>query len=114
MKECPKCNSADMVLMKQAGLYACQTCHKAFHLDGRMFVATEKPVFNKASGHAHEGMQRAMEHHKVSPAEAAMIQATIFELVSDGYKNGFREGLLLGTKQTIYNLTVKGETGSEG
>lgn len=105
MKECPQCKSADVVLLKEAGLYACQTCRKVFHLDGRVFIPMEKPVFNKASGHAHEGVLRAMEHHKVSPAEAAMIQATIFELVSDGYKNGFREGLLLGTKQTMYNLT---------
>lgn len=105
MKECPACKSADIVLMKQAELYICQTCSKAFHSDGREFIPAEKPTFNKASAHAHEGMLRAMEHHNVSPAEAAMIQATIFELVSDGYKNGFREGLLLGTRQTMYNLT---------
>jgi len=105
MKECPACKSADIILMKQAEIYACQTCHKAFHADGRMFVPAEKPVFNKASKHAQKGVHKVMELHNVSPAEAAMIRATIFELVSDGYKNGFREGLLLGTRQTMYNLT---------
>jgi len=105
MKECPLCKSADIVFMKQAELYACQTCHKAFHSDGRVYVPAEKPVFNNASKHAHKGALRVMELHNVSPAEAAMIRATVFELVSDGYKNGFREGLLLGTMQTMHNLT---------
>jgi hypothetical protein len=111
MNECPICKSSEVVFMKQAELYSCQTCHQAFYQDGRVFVPASQPTFNKAADHSHEGVKRAMERHKISPAEAAMMQATIFELVSDGYKNGFREGLLLGTRQTMYNLTKEESRG---
>jgi len=107
MKVCPKCNSSDMEYLKKMDLYACQTCATAYDKTGAQFIPANVPHFNKATEMAFTGVQRMVGKEKVNPAEAALMQATMYEFVSDAYNNGFKEGLLLGTRQNIYNLSLK-------
>lgn len=110
VKECPKCKSSDLIFVKQTRLFNCQTCSSLFNVKGAIFIPKEE-VFNKMAHMSHEGVLKVMKDHKITPADAAMMQATVFELITDAYQNGFREGLLIGTKQNMYNLIKETKDG---
>jgi len=107
VKDCPKCKSEKILPVKGEHLLTCLTCAAVFHNNGAIFIPAEKPGYNKAATMSYEGVSKVLKDHKVTPAEAAMMQATIFEIVTDAYQNGFREGLLTGTKQNLYNLSME-------